>query len=346
MPQSALPPFRLKPWFSPRPWGRRSLEPWYSAAQTGASEPVGEAWLTGPDCIAETGPLAGKTLASIAHSHAAQLLGAVDTQPAEFPLLVKLLFPADKLSVQVHPDDAHARSLGQPRGKTECWYVLAADPGAQIALGFNSTADATPDAVRAAIAAGTLEDLLNWVPVAPGDMVFVDAGTVHAIGPGMVLLETQQTCDITFRMYDYGRPRELHIDKALRVMKTHTAAGKVAPQKMRASEMESGAPSKLRVGGIETATDFTRLIQQQYFTVDRYDLAANSEVTIDADKPGCLVALSGDATVSGCPVGVVAADCTSPIDALPGQAIILPATTGDLTVSSTTGAAFVHCWAP
>ena len=141
----------------------------------------------------------------------------------EFPLLVKLLFPEDKLSVQVHPDDAQAQAMGQPRGKTECWYVLEAEPGATIALGLKP--GATADAVRAAIAAGTLEEWMEWVPVAVGDMVFVDAGTVHAIGPGVVLLETQQTCDITFRMYDYGRPRELHVEQALRVMKTEDGGG-------------------------------------------------------------------------------------------------------------------------
>jgi len=256
------------------------------------------------------------------------LLGAPtpdSSTPPEFPLLIKLLFPAEKLSVQVHPDDAHAQAMGQPRGKTECWYVLEAEPGAQIALGFNPALkpeQVTPASVRAAIAAGTLEDLLNWLPVSAGDMVFVDAGTVHAIGPGVVLLETQQTSDITFRMYDYGRPRELHVEQALRVMKTQTAAGKVAPQKLR-------APSGL---------EFTRLIQQQYFTVDRYDVATNSEVIIDADTVGCLVTLSGSAAVIGGPDGAV--------DALPGQAIVIPADTRSLIVKTETGISFVHCWAP
>jgi mannose-6-phosphate isomerase len=319
---ATLAPFRLKPWFSPRPWGRRSLEPWYSAAQVGTAEPVGEAWLTGPESIIESGALAGNTLAQIAASQPSQLLGPQEpiTRPAEFPLLVKLLFPAGKLSVQVHPDDAHAQAMGQPRGKTECWYVLQADPGARIALGL--TPGATPDSVRAAIAAGTLEDLLQWVPVAPGDMFFVDAGTVHAIGPGMVLLETQQTSDITFRMYDYGRPRELHVDQALRVMKTHTAAGKIAPQKLRTG---SGA-------------EFTRLIQQRYFTVDRYDLAPGDTIAVPASHPGCMVTLTGTATVH--------AGSQPAIDALPGHAIILPVSDRDLTVHSASAGSFVHCWEP
>src|SRR6202167_4786195 len=115
-------PFRLKPWFSERVWGKRDLRPWY--ADTGTSELVGEAWLTGPQCLVETGRFAGRTLAEVAGD-----LGG------EFPLLVKLLFPNEKLSVQVHPDDAQAQAIGQPRGKTECWYVLEATPGATVALG-------------------------------------------------------------------------------------------------------------------------------------------------------------------------------------------------------------------
>ena len=137
---------------------------------------MGEAWLTGPDCVVATGELKGKRLAD-----------AVD----DFPLLVKLLFPADKLSVQVHPDDEQAQAQGHDRGKTECWYVLEAEPDATVACGLEH-------GLRwriwmAAAADGTMEALMEWLPVSAGDMVFVDAGTVHAIGPGVTLLEVQQT---------------------------------------------------------------------------------------------------------------------------------------------------------
>ena len=329
MSESSFQPFRLKPWFSPRPWGRRSLEPWFSTAQFGTDEPIGEAWLTGPQCVIETGPIAGQTFAATTQSHPAELLGADNTapsQPTEFPLLLKLLFPAEKLSVQVHPDDAHAQAMGQPRGKTECWYVLEAEPGAQIALGLSPVLkpeQLTHDAIRAAITAGTLEDLLNWMPVLPGDMVFVDAGTVHAIGPGMVLLETQQTSDTTFRMYDYGRPRELHVDQALRVMKTSTAAGKVAPQKVRISDK----------------VEFTRLIQQQYFVVDRYDLSAGQQITIPACKPGCLVPLSGSGTVQS-------AAYSGSVGLVAGHAIVLPVSAYEIQVAAASPATLIHSWAP
>src|SRR5271170_4857536 len=165
---NSVAPFRLKPWFSERVWGRQDLRPWYS--DTGTKELVGEAWLTGPQCVVEAGPLAGRALGSVASE-----LGG------EFPLLVKLLFPAEKLSVQVHPDDAQARALGETRGKTECWYVLEAAPGAAVALGLKSGVDAA--AVKAAGVDGSMEALMEWVPVSVGDMLFVDAGTVHAIGP-------------------------------------------------------------------------------------------------------------------------------------------------------------------
>lgn len=294
-------PFRLKPWFSERPWGKRDLRPWY--ADTGTKELVGEAWLTGPQCVVETGPLAGRTLASVATE-----LGG------EFPLLVKLLFPAEKLSVQVHPDDAWAKRFGETRGKTECWYVLEAEPGAAVALGLKAGVDVA--AVKAAVADGAngnMEKLLEWVPVSVGDMLFVDAGTVHAIAPGVVLLETQQTSDVTYRLYDYGRPRELHLEKGLQVIKTKTQAGKVSPRKM---------------------DGFIRLIEQRYFVVDRFDVAAG-EVRVAMDGPGCLVGLTGSGVVRWGGVEV---------ELKTAQAVVAPV--GDVTVETDSGVSFMRCVAP
>jgi mannose-6-phosphate isomerase len=294
-------PFRLKPWFSERVWGKRDLRPWY--ADTGTTEPVGEAWLTGPRCIVETGPFAGRTLASVAEE-----LGG------EFPLLVKLLFPAEKLSVQVHPDDAQAQALGETRGKTECWYALEAEPGASVALGLKPGADAA--AVKAAIDNGTLESLMKSVPVSVGDMLFVAPGTVHAIGPGVVLLETQQTSDVTYRLYDYGRPRELHLEKGLQVINPTSAAGKVSPKVM---------------------DGFTRLIEQKYFVVDRFDFGGMSEASISFDGPGCLVGLAGRTAVST-PEGEVVLN--------PGQAVVVPKRPGGVIVDTDTGVSFLRCGAP
>jgi mannose-6-phosphate isomerase len=238
-----LAPFGIEPAISPRPWGFRDLRPWYDRVAEG--EPIGEMWLTGDDCLISTGPHAGKRLAALfAEVHQA-LLGDGAPSP-DSPLLIKTIFAREKLSVQVHPDDKMAQKYGDPRGKTECWYVLAAEPGAEVALGVKP--GTTLAQIEEEIHAGTLEASLNPVPVAAGDMIFVDAGTIHAIWPGPILLETQQNCDLTYRMFDYGRGRELHIEKSLEATKLMTRAGKIAPRKL---------------------ADRTVLIDVEYFRVER-----------------------------------------------------------------------------
>ena len=267
-----LPPFVLNPFFSRRPWGRPDLSAWYTAEQTGrGAEPIGEAWLTGPSCTAEDGPAAGMPLSEIAKVWTDALLGEWRSE-GEFPLLLKLLFPDDKLSVQVHPDDTEAQAMGQPRGKTECWYVLAAEPGAEVACGLK--AGVQPEQMREAAKDGTMEHLLRMIPVTAGDMVFVDAGTVHAINPGVTLLETQQTSDTTFRLYDYDRPRELHLEQGIAVSRAETRAGKVHPFPIE---------------------DGLRLIQEKYFTVDRFELDAGERLELRdaAGRPHCFTTLRG-----------------------------------------------------
>src|SRR5262249_10820792 len=155
------------------------------------------------------GPLAGKTLGELCKQFGADLVGESAVANDRFPLLIKFLFPREKLSIQVHPDDEMAQRLGLPCGKTECWYVLHAEPGAQVGVGLKP--GATKAQFAEAIKHGHAEKLLNWIDVAAGDLIYVEAGTVHAIGPGSILVETQQNSDTTFRLYDYGRPRELHL---------------------------------------------------------------------------------------------------------------------------------------
>ncbi|MBD2842841.1 class I mannose-6-phosphate isomerase [Erythrobacter rubeus] len=134
--------------------------------------------------------------------------------PPQLPqLLVKYLFTSEKLSVQVHPSDEQA--LAEEEGKEECWLVLDADPGASLAIGFKQAV--SRDAVRRAAQDGSIEDLLAWHEAKPGDVFYLPAGTVHAIGPGLSLVEVQQNSDTTFRLYDYGRPRQLHLDRAMAV---------------------------------------------------------------------------------------------------------------------------------
>lgn len=310
----AIGPFRLRPSFSKRVWGRRDLRPWYDLSEV--SEAIGESWLTGPESVIETGPLAGTTLAEAVQQHPKAIVGvkSEDGRPAEFPLLIKFLFPNEKLSVQVHPNDAQAQAMGEPRGKTECWYVLAAEPGAEIALGLKPGVGRAE--VEASVANNSMEQLLEMVPVATGEMVFVDAGTIHAIGPGVTILETQQTSDITYRMYDYGRPRELHLQQGLDVMQAKTRAGKVTPVE--------------RDG-------YTRLIEEQYFTVDRYDLAPETPAELPGWSVGSLVALDGRGTVQHEGGEEVAISV--------GQAVVLPMGCAVTVTPGAHGLSFAHCFA-
>jgi len=262
-------PVALRPIFSERVWGVETLPKWYT--QPEADKPVGEAWLTAESCVVDAGEFADVSLAEMTKRFPAAFAGGAS---AEFPLLIKTLFPREKLSVQVHPNDAQAGALGLGRGKTECWYVLSADPGAELALGFREEISA--EQIRAAIADGTLESKLRYVPVKAGDMVFVDAGTVHSIGPGMVVLETQEYSDITYRLYDYGRPRELHVDAGLAVTRTTSSAGLVEPVAM---------------------DGFMRLVASDCFVVDRFALAGGAMLLGLGNKMQMLFALGEGASV-------------------------------------------------
>jgi len=258
----------LRPWLSERIWGCMELPAFLEQPKPG--HPVGEAWLTSVDCAVEG--QANQTLGEVT-SEWPKEFGA--EQPGEFPLLMKFLFPREWLSVQVHPNDAEARAIGQPRGKNECWYVLSAEPDAKLALGFCEKM--TPQEIERAIHEGTLESKLQYVPVKAGDMVYVEAGTIHAIGPGMVVLETQQYSDTTYRLYDYGRPRELHLKDGLAVTKAQTRSGRVAPVEQ---------------------DGFTRLIRTPYFVVDRFWTAVGSSKDLEMrGRMQILVALGEGAWV-------------------------------------------------
>jgi mannose-6-phosphate isomerase len=223
---AAWAPFRIAPWFAERVWGFRDLHPWYDCVAEG--EPIGEAWLTGDQCIVASGAHTGQTLGALFAVESEALLGPAAPRNGGSPLLIKVIFAKEKLSVQVHPDDRMAQMEGHPRGKAECWFVLEAEPGAKVACGLKP--GVTLDEVKARIKAGTLEQNLNLLYVARGELIFVETGTVHAIWPGSILLETQQNCDLTYRMYDYGRGRELSIEKALQATRLMTRSGKVAPR--------------------------------------------------------------------------------------------------------------------
>src|SRR5258707_5523788 len=183
-------PSRLTPELRDRVWGRTDLAPWFTNASPDPGRTVGEAWY-----LSDT----------------------------DLPLLVKLLFTTERLSVQVHPDDGE----DGPRGKTEMWHILDADPGATIALGFREPI--TRERLRDSVRTGEIEQLLHWMPVKAGETYYTPAHTVHAIGAGIVLAEIQQNSDVTYRLWDYGRPRPLHVEQAIPICDLGTHPGPSRP---------------------------------------------------------------------------------------------------------------------
>lgn len=165
-----------------KPWGRTDLPAIFAGT---AGRRIGEVWFEKPD--------------------------------EALPLLVKWLFTSERLSVQVHPNDAEARMAGALRGKEECWFIVAAEPGATVGIGTKRPL--SPEELRESSLSGEIEGLIDWKPAKPGDFWFIPAGTVHAIGAGVKLVEIQQNSDMTYRLYDYGRPRELHLAESMSVSK-------------------------------------------------------------------------------------------------------------------------------
>ena len=306
-----LAPFRIDPMFDPRVWGSSDLRPWFDRVVPPGADPIGEAWLTGDMCLVSSGPHAGKRLDALFAELPDSLLGTQAPVP-QSPLLIKVLFPNDRLSVQVHPDDKMAQKYGEPRGKTECWYALAAQPGAEVAVGLKPGVSLAQ--VEQEIHDGTLEASLNMLPIVAGDLVFVDAGTVHAIWPGSVLLETQQNSDLTYRMYDYGRPRELHIEKSLEATKLVTRAGKVEPV---------------------VQPDRTILIDADYFRVERVPVSS-SRSGVSLLKPAQTAAgLAYLFAAAG--AGRITGSAFAPVD-LPARAVVcIPAAAPPFTVENLGG---------
>jgi mannose-6-phosphate isomerase len=302
-------PLLMQPVFDPRPWGTKDLAPIYPNHRF--NENIGESWLTGDGCKVATGPFAGKSLADLAREFGRLLIGNAPRDPNRFPLLLKFLFPNEKLSVQVHPDDEAARAVGEPWGKTECWYVVDAMPGSQIALGLKK--GVTRAQLESAIKQQTAEELLNWISVYPGEMIYVAGGTVHTLGPGSIIVETQQQSDTTYRLYDYGRPRELHLERGLAAVKEKVSSGKTirpAPQELNGNYHE-------------------RLIAAPYFVVEKFSTNEEQDFQTtlrehDKSSLQILVAIDGCATVE-------VADAP-PTTFSKGDAVVIPASISEFRV--------------
>ena len=270
----------------PRIWGTHSLAPIYPD-KTSLPEPIGEAWLTGPECKIESGSLTGPLHQAWQKMPLEWRGSDFASRPAshEFPLLVKFLFPTDQLSIQVHPDDAYAKNNEAPGavGKTEMWHVVSAEPGATLLLGLVPEVDR--ENFQSAIKQGGLEHFFERLPVSPGDTFYVPSGTPHTIGAGMILCEVQQNSDLTYRLYDFhrvdahGKPRELHVEKAMAVIDfDHRKGGRVAPVPLPSAD--DGAKKSL-------------LVACPYFATERWDLSAQHHAKSDPAHFDLLVILSG-----------------------------------------------------
>jgi mannose-6-phosphate isomerase len=227
-----------------KPWGVSDLQPWSSIDGTG--DAVGELWFERAD---KNAPI-----------------------PA---LLLKLLFTSEPLSIQVHPDDTFARAMGMPNGKSEAWYIISAKPGAQIGVGLEHRV--TPQELRASIKDGSIVELVQWRPVANGDVVFIPAGTIHALGAGIVLAEIQQRSDTTFRLFDYGRQRQLHEDNGVAVANTWPLRSPRDP--------------------ICLTGERTVLVASRYFVLERLELPEGSSWALLAEAETWILVLDGHAAI-------------------------------------------------
>jgi len=303
-------PLLMSPVFDPRPWGTTDLSPIYPNHRF--DEKIGESWLTGDHCKVANGHLRGQSLAELSAQFGKQLVGDAAPDPSRFPLLLKFLFPHEKLSVQVHPDDEAARRVGEPCGKTECWYVAHAKPGSQIALGLRP--GITHAQFEQAIHQQRAEEFLNWINVFPGEMIYVAGGTVHTLGPGSIIVETQQQSDTTYRLYDYGRPRELHLKAGLAAVKEKVSSGKV----IRAAPAAIDGTKNRR----------SPLVASSFFVVELFELKESQKfrTAVDADKTSVQILVA----VEGC--GVIEAHGAEPVTLTKGDAVVVPASVGGFSV--------------
>jgi mannose-6-phosphate isomerase len=230
---AAVQPLLVEPHFDERIWGGDRLVRQFGKPAP-RDRPIGESWEVYDDNTVRNGPYAGSTIAELRARMGRDLTGHVSPQD-QFPILTKMIDAHEVLSVQVHPDDHFAQLLEhEPNGKTECWYVIEAEPGAALTYGF--ARDSNPQEYEDLVKRAELEGILRSLTVSPGDVVYIPAGTVHAIGAGIVVYELQQTSDVTYRIYDWnrrdaeGHTRELHVDKARQVLDYHRwTRGKVQP---------------------------------------------------------------------------------------------------------------------
>lgn len=263
-------PIRLTPSYREKIWGRRRLSPWFEDSD----KLIGEVWYLADH---------------------------------ELPLLVKLIFTSERLSIQVHPADGEAG----PYGKTEMWYVLEAEPGASIAVGFREAI--TREQLRTSARTGEIEQLVRWIPVKPGDTVLNPAHTVHAIGGGLALFEIQQNSDVTYRLWDYGRPRETHMEEAAVISDLGIHPG-------------ISAPTPLAPGREE-------LVRCPYFVTELISLKPGETITPPSERSHLWMVIEGQGTIGGQPFR-------------PGEVWLMPDSGPQHAIESETGARLLRAYVP
>ena len=300
-------PLLLQPALKVKVWGGRKLEA--AGIPLPDGQPYGEAWLLHDSATVATGPLAGRALGDLLPQYGADLAGPQVDLSEGWPLLTKLLDASAWLSVQVHPDDAWAQRLEQePRGKTEAWYVVAAEPEARLVRGLQP--GCTREQLAAAIRAETLEPLLLEAPVRAGDALMLPAGTLHALGPGLLVYEIQQTSDRTYRLYDWGRrgldgqPRPLHVERGLMV-----------------ADVENPAPLRHLAGRQEQVVELARC---EYFVCELLQLNTRAGDCLTRDTGGrrfqALTCIAGRALLTAGP---------GEVTLRAGQTALVPAGAGE-----------------
>jgi mannose-6-phosphate isomerase len=325
---ASLCPARLEPIFSARPWGARTLAPLFPE-KSNLAEPLGEAWMTGVECRFASGLFAGQKLGDVWRTLPPAWTGTkINAADGSFPLLVKFIFAEEKLSVQVHPDDEYAARHEQAaggRGKTEMWYAIHARPGAEVLAGLKP--DITPEIFKRAIEDGSAEDCLQHVPMRAGEAIFVPAGTAHTIGVGLVLCEIQEYSDLTYRVFDYnrrdaqGRSRELHIEKALQVIRFgEQRGGKIKPE-------------RIAHGGV-TKTYF---IACRFFAAEKWEFAARMDAATSPEHFDVLIFLEGRGSIQW---------GGESVEYAPAQTWLLPAALGEYHLAPCERTSLLRAYVP
>lgn len=302
-------PLRLGPTLDPKPWGGRRLAAFGKTLPDG---PVGESLESGDGATIDGGPFAGQTLGALARAMPDALLGSRGAEAAadhnDFPLLVKLIDAREDLSIQVHPPDTHAPP--GKRGKTEAWLILESDADGSLVTGVSGSIDAE-----------NIGQQIVRESVRPGDIFFVPAGTVHAIGAGVVLYEVQQASDVTYRLFDWGRPRELHLASGIAVARPNQCARRIAPVRLddwrellvacRHFQLERWSIDCVRAIPTNGASFRILTVIAGALSVDGLDVAAGTTVVLPADLAD--PTLDGDAVVLVASIPDLFVDVISPL---------------------------------